>query len=134
MINIVFECPLGLLKIFQGLHYTQNLTLRTVLRLSIIVYYGACMSAVAPQSYPVVEDRAGRNRGGGGAARGLRGVRRRQASSNTSLAWRGTKKTKSSCKVLEVPSTHPGSRYFIPKTSDATHATIAAWMYAASLR
>ena len=25
------------------------------------------MAAVAPQSYPVVEDRAGRNRGGGGA-------------------------------------------------------------------
>ena len=67
MVNGVFECPLGLLKIFQGLHYTQNLTLRTVLRLSIIVYYGACMAAVAPQSYPVVEDRAGRNRGGGGA-------------------------------------------------------------------
>ena len=44
------------------------MTLRTVLRLSIIVYYGACMAAVAPQSYPVVEDRAGRNRGGGGCA------------------------------------------------------------------
>ena len=28
----------------------------------------------------------------------------------------GTKKTKSSCKALEVPSPHPGSRYFIPKS------------------
>ena len=33
----------------------------------------------------------------------------------------GTKKTKSSCKALEVPSPHPGSRYFIPKSPPQPH-------------